>query len=86
MRPEYGYEEIEVPIGEIPYLLRLTHAMCYYTVQGRTIKDRRIMLIDMDNPHFSRRALIVGLSLATHNSAVHVADNGLEILGREWST
>ena len=86
MKPEYGDEEIEVPIEEIPYLLRLTHAMCYYTVQGRTIKDRRIMLIDTDHPHFSRRALIVGLSRATHNNDVQVADNELEILGREWST
>ena len=86
MKPEYGDEEIEVPIEEIPYLLRLTHAMCYYTVQGRTIKDRRIMLIDTDHPHFSRRALIVGLSRATHNKVVHVADNEAELLGREWGT
>ena len=85
MKPEYGDEEIEVPIEEIPYLLRLTHAMCYYTVQGRTIKDRRIMLIDTDHPHFSRRALIVGLSRATHSNAVHVADSEVEILAREWS-
>ena len=28
MRPEYGDEEIEVPLEKIPYLLRLTHAMC----------------------------------------------------------
>ena len=85
MRPEYGDEEIEVPIEEIPYLLRLTHAMCYYTVQGRTIKDRRIMLIDTDHPHFSRRALIVGLSRATHSKVSHVAGNEVELLGREWN-
>ena len=80
MKPPYGVEEIEVPIEEIPYLLRLTHAVCYYTVQGRTIKDRRIMLIDTDHPHFSRRALIVGLSRATHSNAVHVADSEVEIV------
>ena len=85
MRPEYGDEEIEVPLDEIPYLLRLTHAMCYYTIQGRTIKDRRILLIDTEHPNFSRRALIVGLSRATHGQVVHVADNEAEILGREWS-
>ena len=39
MKPEYGDEEIEVPLEEIPYLLRLTHAMCYDTTQGRTIRD-----------------------------------------------
>ena len=85
MRPEYGDDEIEVPIGEIPYLLRLTHAMCYYTIQGRTINDKPILLIDTEHPHFSRRALIVGLSRATHGQVVHVADNENEILGREWS-
>ena len=81
MRPEYGDEEIEVPLEEIPNLPRLTHAMCYYTVQGRTIKDRHIMLIDTDHPRFSRRALIVGLSRATHSKDVHVADNVAELLG-----
>ena len=32
MRPEYGDEEVEVPLEETPYLLRLAHAMCYYTI------------------------------------------------------
>ena len=86
MRPGYGDEEIEVPLDEIPYLLRLTHAMCYYTIQGRTIRNKRILLIDTDHPHFSRRALIVGLSRATRSKVVHVADNEAELLGREWST
>ena len=76
MRPEYGDEEIEVPIGEIPYLLRLTHAMCYYTIQGRTIRDKHIQLIDTEHPNFSRRSLIVGLSRATHGEYVHVEMGG----------
>ena len=82
MKPEYGDEEIEVPLEEIPYLLRLTHAMCYYTIQGRTLKDKKILLIDTEHPNFSHRALIVGLSRATHGQAVHVADNEADILGR----
>ena len=85
MRPEYGDEEIEVPLDEIPYLLRLTHAMCYYTVQGRTLKDKKILLVDTEHPNFSHRALIVGLSRATHGQVVHISDNEAEILGREWS-
>ena len=85
MRPEYGDEEIEVPLVEIPYLLRLTHAMCYDTIQGRTIRDKHILLIDTEHPNFSRRALIVGLSRATHGQVVHIADNEADILGREWS-
>ena len=76
MRPEYGNDEIEVPLGEIPYLLRLTHAMCYYTIQGRTIKNKHIQLIDTEHPNFSRRSLIVGLSRATHGEHVHVEMEG----------
>ena len=85
MKPEYGDEEIEVPLEEIPYLLRLTHAMCYYTIQGRTIRDRHILLFDTGHPHFSRRTLIVGLSRATHGKNVHVVTDETEILGREWN-
>ena len=84
MRPEYGDEEIEVPLEEIPYLLRLTHAMCYYTIQGCTMRDKKILLIDTEHPNFSRRTLIVGLSRATHGKVAHVADNEAELLGREW--
>ena len=83
MRPEYGDDEIEVPLQEIPYLLRLTHCMCYYTIQGRTIRDKHILLIDTEHPNFSRRALIVGLSRATHGQDVHAGES--DILGSEWS-
>ena len=31
------------------------------------------MLLDVDNPYFSRRALIVGMSRATHGDHVHIA-------------
>ena len=82
MKTEYGDEEIKVPLGEVPYLLRLTHAMCYYTTQGRTIKDKRILLFDTGHPHFSRRALIVGLSRARHGKHVHAVRGETEILGR----
>ena len=73
-----------MPLEVIPYLLRLTHAMCYYTIQGRTLRDRKILLIDTDHPNFSRRALIAGLSRATHGEVAHVADNEAAILDREW--
>ena len=83
MRPEYGDDEIEVPLQEIPYLLRLTHCMCYYTIQGQTTRDKHILLIDTEHPNFSRRALIVGLSRATHGQDVHVGES--DILGSAWS-
>ena len=65
--------EIKVPYHNIPKLLRLTHAMCYFTVQGRTLRNKRILLVDAEHRHFQRRSLIVGLSRATHASLVHVA-------------
>ena len=61
-----------LPVLEVPRLLRLTHAMCYFTVQGRTIRDKHILLADTDHRHFSTRSLIVGMSRATHGKFVHV--------------
>ena len=37
---------IKIPTEEVPKLLRLTHAMCYFTVQGRTLRDKRLPLVD----------------------------------------
>ena len=41
-KPEYGGEEI-VPLAEIPYLLRRTHDLCFYTIQGRSLRDNIIL-------------------------------------------
>ena len=63
--------EVKVPIADVPVVMRLTHAMCFYTVQGRTLRGHTVLL-DTENPKFSRRALIVGLSRAVHGSQVHL--------------
>jgi len=65
-------QEVTVPLQDLPAVMRLTHAMCFYTCQGRTLEGN-ILLLDTDHPRFSRRALIVGLSRATHGDRVHVA-------------
>ena len=70
--------EVEVPKEDVCSQLRMTHAMCYYTVQGRTIAGRHILLLDTTHPHFTTRALIVGLSRATHGDFVHVGDGETE--------
>ena len=67
-------KEVTVPLEDIPAVMRLTHAMCYYTVQGRTLRGHTLLL-DTTHPEFSRRALIVGLSRATHGDFVHVASS-----------
>ena len=65
-------KEVTVPLVDIPAVMRLTHAMCYYTIQGRTLRGHTLLL-DPTHPNFSRRALLVGLSRATHGNFVHVA-------------
>ncbi len=82
MREEYCHgaddETVEIPRESVVSQLRLTHAMCYYTCQGRTIKDRHIVLLDTEHPHFSTRSLIVGLSRATHGKYLHIGDDQSE--------
>ena len=70
--------EVEIAKEDVCGQLRMTHSMCYYTVQGRTIKSRHILLLDTSHPHFTTRALIVGLSRASHGDFVHVGDGETE--------
>jgi hypothetical protein len=83
MRPEYCHgasdETPEIPRDMVCNQLRLTHAMCYYTCQGRTVKDRHIVLLDTDHPHFTTRSLIVGLSRATHGRYLHIGNEESEM-------
>ena len=84
MRPEYCHgfadEKAQVPLEDACAQLRLCHAQCYYTCQGRTVLDRHIVLLDTTHKHFSVRALIVGLSRATHSRWLHVGDDNSEAL------
>jgi len=78
--------DITLLLEDVPTLMRLTHAMCYYTVQGRTLRDHTLLL-DTSHNNFSRRALIVGLSRADHGDLVHVATDEEEAQfmgGRRW--
>ena len=73
-------ETTSVLWDEVCAQLRLCHSLCFYTAQGRTIRDRHIVLLDTTHPHFSVRALIVGLSRATHGKWLHVGDEESEAL------
>ena len=83
MMPEYRHgadgEKASVPWDEVCAQLRPAHAMCYYTCQGRTVRDRH-MILDTTHEHFSVRALIVGLSRATHGIWLHIGDEESEAL------
>jgi len=52
--------------------LRLTHCLLYSNIQGMTIKDRHVALMDCDHPHFTLRDLNTGVSRATNGAFVHV--------------
>ena len=79
--------QITIPKLDVPKLLRLTHAMCYYTIQGRTLKNKRVLLLDTGVQYFTSRALIVGLSRVTHGAHVSVATMEMEerVTGRRRS-
>ena len=67
--------QIEAPPCDVPALFRLTHAMCYFTVQGRSFDlGRQTLLLDTDHTHFSKRALIVGMSRVWSGQNLHIAD------------
>jgi hypothetical protein len=51
--------------------LRLTHALCYFSAQARTIRGP-LRLAQTDHEHFSLRHLIVGLGRAPDGSCVEV--------------
>ena len=52
---------------------RMADARCYYTVQGKTCRDKHILLLGTSHKHFVMRERIVGMSRATHGTYVHVA-------------
>jgi hypothetical protein len=71
--------KLEVPLQDISILFRLMHAMCYYTSQGRTFRNQDVFLCDVHKMRdsYGKRALIVGLSRATHGTCVHVVGRDL---------
>ena len=62
--------------------LRLTHCLLYSNIQGMTIKNRHVALMDCDHPHFTLRDLNTGVSRATHGSFVHVLRPHEELICR----
>jgi hypothetical protein len=66
-------DAIELSHRDASLCLRLSHALCYASVQGLTIGDRRVLLLDLEHHFFSVRSLIVGLSRVQKGSQIHVA-------------
>ena len=63
---------IELTYEEASRWLRLGYAYTYYSIQGRTIRDRTIILLDTNSQHFNVRNLIVGISRAPLGSQIKI--------------
>ena len=67
-------QKLTLTHSETSYDLRLTEALTYPSVQGRTLRDKHVLLMDAnERSNFSSRHLVVGLSRATHGNYVHIA-------------
>ena len=64
-------EPFEVGRDVVAEKLHLTHALCYFSVQARTIRGP-LRLAQTDHEHFTLRHLIVGLGRAPDGSCVEV--------------
>ena len=77
MHPRFrtgGKNELELALrhADASATLRLSHAVVYYTSQGRTIPNTHLVLLDTLAPHFTGRHLIVGASRVTDGRFLHV--------------
>jgi hypothetical protein len=52
--------------------LRMQHALVYASIQGRTMRDKHVAILDWHRQGWSIRTLIVAMSRATHGKFVHI--------------
>ena len=62
----------ELPHKETALKMRLQHALCYYTAQGRTLRDGVVLCTDTSHPAFSRRHLITGIGRVCETSLMEI--------------
>ena len=65
-------DPFELPHDEAALKMRLQHALCYYTAQGRTLRDGLVLCTDTKHPAFSRRHLITGIGRVGDASLMQV--------------
>jgi len=71
-RVKMAEDNIKLTHEETSRWLRLGYAYTYYSIQGRTIRDRTILLLDSTSKHFTVRNLIVGISRAPLGSQIKI--------------
>ena len=69
---EHG-DPFELSYSDTAERMRLQHALCYYTCEGRTFRDGLCVLYDTGDKYFSRRHLIVGISRCGEGCDVQIA-------------
>jgi hypothetical protein len=52
-------------------MLRLQHALCYASIQGRTFTNTHVVLLDLENPHVTMRDIITAMSRPTNGRYLH---------------
>ena len=74
LKAEPSKDEVGIKLThkEVAELLRLTHALVYANVQGRTIRNKHVVLLDTHHRHFTMRHLIVGMSRVTDGKYLHI--------------
>jgi hypothetical protein len=75
--PAPGVNVVEAGVYKLTHaraaaILRLQHALVYASIQGRTLRQKRIGLMDTWNRNFTIRHLIVAVSRATEGQYVHI--------------
>ena len=64
---------IELSHRDASISLRLSHSLCYASVQGLTLTGTSVLMLDTGHGHFNMRSLIVGASRITSARNLHVA-------------
>jgi hypothetical protein len=52
-------------------MMRPQHALVYASIQGRTMRDKHIALMDLGHQHMTMRDLITATSRPTHGQFLH---------------
>ena len=94
-KPPKGYKFVDLSETAGVYVLshaqaarimRPQHALVYANIQGRTMREKHIAMMDTSNSHFTVRHLIVATSRATHGKYVHLLNDEEEatVLQKAW--
>ena len=70
---EEEQEDLTLSFEDTASLMRPTHCLVYYTAPGRTLRDKNVLLLDVNARFFTLRYFIVGVSRATAGLRLGIA-------------